>query len=278
VAHRLGVSGSVILSDPERFAELFWEGVQHIEIGEFSGESALNSFLRLCADRNVRFGIHSPLFRGQSKYDLIEKVEFEPEDAWVQLEMEAERMSALGAQYILVHFPYFKRSTAGDTNEIIEKALNRLSEIQTKYAIPIVCEPKLGLGRSPAGIRYLDRVPVELWDRYGLKLCIDIGDYAMAVGGRITEYLAKWKAYIHVVHLHNVEFADDRYIWVPVHLEQERDGVHYRMEGIIRFLAEQCRDVTFVFEHTPHTNPSKAMVQEGYRWVQSLVQSGEDTI
>ncbi len=43
--HRLGVSGSTILTNPEQFDELFWDDIDLIEMGEFPNESAFNAFL-----------------------------------------------------------------------------------------------------------------------------------------------------------------------------------------------------------------------------------------
>lgn len=269
MAHRLGVSGSVIYSNPELYSELFWEGIDHIEIGEFQDEKALDDFLVLCKDKQIGFGIHSPLIRGGSKYDLIEKVQYNIEYAWEQLEKEAEKMAALGARYLLVHFPYFKTDVEGSTDELIEEALKQLSNAQKKYSIEIVCEPKLGFNRSSAGINYLNNFPVEIWEKYNVKLCIDIGDYMMAVGEDIFNYLIKWRRFIKVVHLHNVYYENDNYIWIPVHPTQEHSS-KYKIEDIIRFLSKS-EDVTFVFEHTPETNPSKGFVSEGYSWVSELV-------
>jgi hypothetical protein len=61
--HRLGVSGSTILSNPKKYHELLWEGIEHIEIGEFLDDTALESFLKLCQEHQLTFGIHSPLYR-----------------------------------------------------------------------------------------------------------------------------------------------------------------------------------------------------------------------
>jgi len=58
MTHRLGVSGSTIYSNPELYSELFWDGVEHIEIGEFPDEKALNEFLGLCKEKQISFGIH----------------------------------------------------------------------------------------------------------------------------------------------------------------------------------------------------------------------------
>lgn len=270
MSHKLGVSGSVILSNPELYSELFWEGTEHIEIGEFVDEIALDKFLVLCKERQIDFGIHSPLFRGGSKYDLIEKVQHDSNDAWQQIESEAKNMSALGAKYLLVHFPYFKEEVEDNTNKLIEEGLKKLSYIQKQYSIEIICEPKVGFNRSAAGINYLHNFPKKIWEKYNIKLCIDIGDYLLATDEKILDYLLKWKKFIKVVHLHNIYFEEDKYIWTPVHPSHEYDENYYKVEIIIRFLSE-CKDVTFIFEHTPHTNPSKDFVNEGYRWIKSII-------
>lgn len=93
MSHSLGVSGSTILSNPKQFSELFWEGINHIEIGEFPDEPAFQYFLELNKQKRLSYGVHSPLLRDGSKYDLIQKVQYEPAFAWEQLELEAERLS-----------------------------------------------------------------------------------------------------------------------------------------------------------------------------------------
>lgn len=270
--HRLGVSGSVILSNPEKYEELFWEGIDHIEIGEFPDEAAFKYFLNLCQENNVSFGIHSPLFRSKSKYDLLQKVDYEPEYAWDQLEREAEEMSKLGAEYILVHFPYFKNEADDvQVDVLIEKGLQRLDEIQKKNSIQLICEPKLGFNSSKAGINYLHDFPVETWKKYDLKLCIDIGDYLIATGDQIFPYINKWKDHIKIVHLHNVLYEAGKYIWIPIHPSHEGSEEYFQVEKLIEFLS-RCGDITFVFEHTPHSNPSSEFVNEGYQWLKGILE------
>ncbi|MTI66729.1 MAG: hypothetical protein FH753_09040 [Firmicutes bacterium] len=101
---------------------------------------------------------------------MLEKVQYEPKYAWEQLELEAKKMSALGADYILVHFPYFKHQISGNANKLIKEGLKKLAVIQQKYSIPIICEPKLGYNRSTAGINYLHTFPIEIWNKYNIKI------------------------------------------------------------------------------------------------------------
>lgn len=268
--NRLGMSGSTIFSNPELYSELFIEDIDHIEIGEFPNEEALNKFLDMNKVKGLSFGIHSPLLRDGSKYDLLEKVKYEPSDAWDMLEVEAKRMADLDAEYLLVHFPYFKDEVSLNTNQLIEEGLKKLSYIQEKYGIKLICEPKLGLNRSGAGIKYLQNFPIEIWGKYNIQICIDIGDYLIATGDEILDYLEKWKGFIIEVHLHNIHYEGEDYIWIPVHPDQEHDGYSHKVEHIIRFLA-QCKDVSFIFEHTPETNPSKKVVEEGLKWVREII-------
>ncbi|WP_394581951.1 TIM barrel protein [Cytobacillus firmus] len=274
MVHKIGVSGSVILSDSKLFHKLFKSYLPHIEIGEFQDEESFQCFIELLGKTNKSFGLHSPLFRGQSKYDLLEKVSMNPEKAWIQFEEEVERMSRLGAEYILVHFPYFKKEASGNPAEIIEEGLKKLSALQKKYGIMIVCEPKLGFRQSPAGIDYLDSFPVETWKKYGLSLCVDIGDYILATDDRAINYIGKWAEFVRVVHLHNVEYHGDKYIWVPVHPSHENDGRHHKIKKLMDFLAKKCEDVFFVMEYTPHTNPSEKMAEEGVEWAIEVIEAG----
>ena len=76
-----------------------------------------------------------------------------------------------------------------------------------------------------------------------------------------------------VVHLHNVEYQGDKYIWVPVHPSHENDG-HHKIKKLMDFLATECEGVFFVMEYTPHTNPSEKMVEEGVGWAIEVLEAG----
>lgn len=57
--------------------------------------------------------------------------------------------------------------------------------------------------------------------KYDIKLCIDIGDYIIATEDKILDYILKLQEFIKVVHLHNIKYEGDKYIWIPVHPIQE---------------------------------------------------------
>jgi sugar phosphate isomerase/epimerase len=272
MSHRIAISGSTIMSDTPKLQELFIEESEHIEIGEFENEEAFQTFLKLQQKSDKTFGLHSPLFRNESKYDLLEEFQYKTEQAWVQFEKEVKRLSACGAEYILVHFPYFQDEVS-EPNALIEEGLKRLSVLQEKYSLPIVCEPKLGLWKSPKGIQYLNNFPLLLWEKYGVKLCIDIGDYVLAAGENALAMIQKWKDHIKVVHLHNIEFLGEKYIWIPIHPSHENDGIHYPVKDLLRFLAG-CHDLYWVLEHTPHSNPSQTFILEGIEWLRNDILSG----
>ena len=273
MSHTIGLSGSIILSEPKKFPLLFnKENINHIEIGEFPSKKAFDYFLEQLNEANLSFGLHSPLYRNESKYDLLEKVQFDPEQAWEQFEAEVKYMSELGAAYILVHFPYFKEEKAIDTKKMIEQGIKKLYVLQEEYGVTIVCEPKLGFNKSRFGINALDAFPIEVWEKYGIKLCIDIGDYLLATSDKVTDYIEKWREYIKVVHLHNVEFQGDKYTWIPVHPSHEMDEIHFKVKELINKLSRSS-DIFFIFEHTPHTNPTDTFVNEGIEWVKEIIQT-----
>lgn len=271
---RLGVSGSTILSDGNQLEKLFWKGISHIEIGEFADEAAFERFLELKERHGVTFGVHAPLFRHQSKNDLLEAVQHDPAAAWAQLEETAERLSALGAEYILVHFPYFKgEHPSGRADALIQSGLERLAAIQRAASLPIICEPKLGLNKSPAGIQYFHETPLAWWEASVGGICIDIGDVLIAAGDAMMDILSKWKPLVKVVHLHHVQHEPNgKYWWIPVHPSHEQDGIHEPLRDVISFLVD-APDVTFIFEHTPHSQPTDEFVQEGYEWIKQLTQN-----
>ena len=91
MANQIGISGSTILTDSEKFELLFSkEHVEHIEIGEFPNKESFYTFLEQLHNNNLSFGLHSPLYRNESKYDLLEKVQYEPKEAWKQFESEVK--------------------------------------------------------------------------------------------------------------------------------------------------------------------------------------------
>ncbi|RFA32498.1 hypothetical protein CAI16_17730 [Virgibacillus dokdonensis] len=270
--YHYGISGSTILTNSSKLNELFtYDFVDHIEIGEFSDQTAFEKFKSLKDRHGFSFGLHSPLYRTGSKYDLLQYVNIEPEVAWSQFEEEINWMSKLGAKYVLVHFPYFKSKVEEKMMVKMESGLRRLQHLQLKYDIPIVCEPKLGFNRSPANIELLHHFSVERWSKYDIKLCIDIGDYLLGAKGKALSYISKWKEHIKVVHLHHVACKGKKYFWLPIHPTQEEGQKYLKVQHVIKELAGM-NGIYFILEHTPHFTPSKQFVQEGIAWLHSLLE------
>ncbi|MCM3719511.1 TIM barrel protein [Fictibacillus phosphorivorans] len=272
MTHKIAISGSTIMSDTSLLQDLFIDETSHIEIGELENEAAYKQFLSMIRNSNKSFGLHSPLFRNNSKYDLIEYVQFEPKQSWLQFEDEVKRMAEAGAAYILVHFPYF-RDEAKQPEQLIEEGLQKLSLLQEKYDLSIVCEPKLGMWKSARGIEYLHKFPVSLWKKYGLELCIDIGDYLLSatkLSMNPLTLIKKWQDHIKVVHLHNIEFIEGKYIWIPIHPSHENDDVHFPLKEILSTIANR-NNVYWVLEHTPHSCPKKEFVMEGIQWLKEEI-------
>ncbi|MFD2926063.1 TIM barrel protein [Halobacillus naozhouensis] len=270
MTHELGFSGSTIMSNPNQFARLFNARFKHVEIGEFPTYIDFESFLQLSREKGYRYGIHSPLIRGESKYDLLDFISFEPEQARLQFEDEVRTLSQLGAAYVLVHFPFIKDSSSQDIIERVKEGLSFLNRLQENYKILIVCEPKLGPSMSPHNIEILHDFPKQLWEAYGLSLCIDIGDYLLAVGEEWPVYLKQLQPFIKVVHLHNILIEGAKYIWVPPHPALEESNEYFRIKPIVEYLA-RGQAKYFIFEHTPHSNPSDQFVNESISWIESLL-------
>jgi len=73
------------------------------------------------------------------------------------------------------------------------------------------------------------------------------------------------------VHLHNVEFHKNKYIWVPVHPSHELDNSHFNVSDLIYHLSTSA--TFFIFEHTPHSNPTKTFIDEGIK-VKDIIEGG----
>ncbi|WP_242057492.1 sugar phosphate isomerase/epimerase family protein [Halobacillus yeomjeoni] len=267
--HMIGISGSTIMSDPNQLEELFNHDLPHIEIGEFPNEMEAERFFTLAREYGKSFGIHSPLTREGSKYDLIDEIKMPPQKARVLFEREVFKMAKKGAAYVLVHFPYFKNKVSFFEGDIYD-GLRFLNHLQNKYGIRIVCEPKLGPAQSPHNIQYLHDCYASFWQDFDLSICLDIGDYRMAAGDQWEKYITRLLPHIKVVHLHNVEYKEDGYFWVPLHPQFEQNDQHYDMKPCIDLL-NQGESKYFIFEHTPHTRPTPEVVSEGIHWVNQLL-------
>lgn len=266
----LGVSGSTIFSDAKKFAQLFDYKLEHIEIGEFKNKKQLKRFARMLSHSLCTLGIHSPFLRNKSKYDLIEHVDYSPAQAFINLNSDAKKAKYLGAKYLLVHFPYFDDKVPDNANAIIEDGLIALKKLQDLHEIEIVCEPKLGAGRATDGIKHFNNFPIEIWRKYNLKVCIDVGDYVMAYGEKnMLDPIIKWQDFIRVVHLHNVGYPNGGYVWRPMHPDDAKKGYH-NLADTMAFL-NTLHEVYFVLEHTPEEDYTTEYLKQSTEYIKNLL-------
>lgn len=268
---RVGVSGSTVLSESERIDELFWDGIDHIEVGELSAATDLETLLTRARQQSIGVGFHSPLFKGGSKYDLLTQVQHSPAQAWRQLEEELGIAQDNQVEYVLVHFPYFPLASADCPIPRMEAGLNRLRSLQASYGTKVLCEPKLGIGRNPGGIDILKCYPVERWREFGILMCWDMGDYLLA-SKTLEECLVelrRWRDVIDVFHVHNVKVTSEKYYWVPVHPSHEESEDFFTIKPLLTEMKEM--DALLVWEHTPHFTPDHSFVLEGFQWAREIL-------
>jgi len=273
---KYGVSGSTVLSRSDQLDLLFWPGIQHVEIGSLASEEDLHRVVAMAHENGTTLGIHSPLYRGGSKYDLIESVQYSTAEAWRQLERELRVARDIGAAYVLVHFPFFSASPRQLPEQGLLERASRLRDLQELYGVPIVCEPKLAMDRTGGGVSVVGRLPAGWWGENGLRLCWDMGDYLIALGDG-TECLAelrRLKGATTVVHLHNVHFGESKYYWVPVHPSHEASSDRFSVARLLAALRDT--DLLLVWEHTPEFTPSQDFALEGYCWVRELMAGRDD--
>ncbi|NKB66901.1 MAG: TIM barrel protein [Candidatus Latescibacteria bacterium] len=272
---RFGVSGSTVLSASERLGELFWEGIDHIEIGSMASAADLDFVLQGAQARSLSVSFHSPLWQGGSKYDLLDQYQKTPQEAWDQVAEELTMAREKGVEYVLVHFPFFLTGEVAQAKaeEQIDTGLQRLAELQAHYGVHIVCEPKLGLKRDPAGLDILRAYPVERWRESGLGFCWDMGDYFLGTAdwADCRGQLRRWQEVIDVIHVHNGVVRGDRHSWIPVHPSHEGADGYF---PVAPFFAEAGRrNALFLWEHTPHIFPDRAFAQAGFSWARSLIEA-----
>ena len=265
---KLGISASAVLSQTDLLNELFRHGVDHIEIGLFETIEVADRFVRQVRARGKTVGIHSPLIRGGSKNDLLKSIDLPTEEAWEQVENELVWCRRSGVEYLLVHFP-FVMHTEQLTLTQVNEGVRRLAALSRRIGVRIVCEPKLGEARNPAGIDWLRTSPNCIFSDAGLSLCWDIGDHLLASTSPSAYFknFERWKHSISVVHLHNVRFEDQLYRWVPPHPSRSAVDAEYDLAPIIkRFLP----GTTIVSEYTPQQVATAANIDTSYHYLKAL--------
>lgn len=265
---RLFVSASTTLSDPSRWGDLLWPGIDGIEVG-FLAPGDLAAVAALVSQHGLEWGVHSPLYRGGHSNDLLGPDGLLPEPT-TQLRREIETVAPLGARYLLVHFPRF----AGDEGSplAVEAGLQGLLGIQADTGMPLILEPKLGIQRHPGGIDLLYRLGTDALA--SARLCLDLGDWWLAakeLGIPFETLIEPFLPLAASFHVHHVYEVDERYVWTPVHPSTD---THFGFMPVLRAAVNQNPGVMIVIEHTPHLVPSESYVREGVEWLKGALASG----
>lgn len=264
---KLFISAATTLSDPNRWEELIRPGIEGLEAG-FLADGDLPVLVALAQRHGLPWGVHSPLHRGGLTNEILGPDGLLP-DAAAQLLQEAERLSGLGARYLLAHFPWF----AGDngTAEVVARGLQDLLSVQTEAGLPLILEPKLGIARHPGGIGLLHRLGPDALR--GARLCLDLGDWWLAAQGLGISCATLIRPFLPLaatLHLHHVNMDKPEYIWTPIHPSTDAPfGFH----AIIQEAMAANPDLILVLEHTPHLVTSEAYVREGIEWLHSVISS-----
>ena len=150
------------------------------------------------------------------------------------------------------------------------QGIRRLEQIQRRTGTRIVCEPKLGEQRDPAGIGWLQTAPIRIFSSAGIGICWDVGDHLLA--GSAADYFAqlnRWRNSIEVVHLHNVRFEATKYRWTPPHPSRSQVNSGFDMRRVIKSLPKKA---TIVAEYTPQRVATEAAIETSFSYLKALTQ------
>ena len=265
---KIGISASAVWSQTERLGELFRSDVEHIEIGMFENLNVAEDFVKRAKQRRKSVGIHSPLVRGGSKYDLLEAVDLPTADAWKQIEEELDWCQKASIEYILIHFPFAQKR--GTLNvPLVTEGTRRLGSLQARTGVKIVCEPKLGVNHDPAGIAWLRTAPRRIFSDAGLDICWDVGDHLLANRTEM-DYFAqfnRWRSHISVIHLHNVGRNGATYRWTPPHPRKSVVDADYDLSRIVK---QFPKSATIVSEYTPQRVATETTINTSFQYLKAL--------
>ncbi|MCP3774974.1 TIM barrel protein [Paenibacillus sp. MZ04-78.2] len=245
----------------ERFGS---DAISGIEICQYRDNESLLYTTKVCKEKGLSFGIHTPVFGGQPyRLPRITSTDREErEEALRCVEREVRTAAEYGADYILFHYPFvpiFPLETKHDYSNMpkpgeryeadqIDAALftdislqlfDALCELQNRYGQRIVLEHDFW-GEHEKLLTMMFREHPEI------GLVVDTSRLDISARAFHTIEPMRWlediAPYVYLVHYSNVRYEEDRFIHhlpvLPEHDEDDRFGDAYTY---LAYLAQRPR-------------------------------------
>ncbi len=256
------LSSTNVGSDSKRLPEMFKWRARAIEVSNMASHEDLSYLIDTAHQNGVDIGLKTPLFRTDDSKGLL----WDSETAWYELERNLHVASRNKFSYVQVRFPYFCDSKGHSIGfDRIRDSVARLSDLQQRYGVKIVCNPKLGPHLNSTSLLVLWAISEQELSRWNLSFCLDFGDIYLAFQHRpcmckeLVSHLSPWCS---VVHLHHVWKGGTRYYWTPVSAQG-----NVPIKEMLGCLDSENRDIYAVLELSPHRTGDPSKVAEGITWL-----------
>lgn len=260
----LSISSSTVSSESHRLHELFNWGAHCIEIGDLKSYYDFYFLSEQCERLGFQMAIHSPLFTIDDRFGLL----WDSDVAWEELARNLDIARNLNVPYVLVHFPYLWNKAGRNLGiNRVRETVPKLKDLEQRFGIRVVCEPKVGPRRDPSAFTVLCTVTQEELSQWDLSLCLDVGDIYLACRSlkynfeSMVSHLSPW---CRVVHLHHVWHGGTRHSWSPV-----SSYGNVPILTALQLLRPHERDIYAVIQHVPYRVTSGNVVAEGIQWLVS---------
>lgn len=253
----------------ERFGS---DAIGGIEICQYRDHESLGYTNKVCKEKGLSFGIHTPVFGGQPyRLPRITSIDrAEREEALRRVECEVRTAAEYGADYILFHYPFvpiFPLKTkqvfsnmpkpgerydhdqigAAQLRDISLELFDTLCELQHRYGQRIVLEHDFW-GEHEGLLTMMFREHPEI----GLVVDTSRLDISARAFHHVEpmRWLEAAAPYVYLVHYSNVRYEPDRFIHhlpvLPEHDDDNRFGDAY---AYLACLAQRNDRFHVTFEH-----------------------------
>ncbi len=248
------------------------DAIDGIEICQYRDNESLLYTTKVCKEKGLSFGIHTPVFGGQPyRRPRITSVDREErEEALRCVEREVRAAAEYGADYLLFHYPYVpifppetkrvfsnmplpgerysaEQINAAELRDISLRLFDTLCELQHRYGQCIVLEHDFwGEHEELLTAMFREHPEIELV----VDTCrLDIS--AKAFGNvEPIRWLEAVAPYVYLVHYSNVQYEADRFIHhLPVLPEHDHDDRFGDAYAYLACLAQRNERFHVTFEH-----------------------------